>query len=275
MVENVAVDVSPGDLARQPGLPAESRRARWRAWLLTSSGRSWHDSRAGRALHFGIHLLLLSMLLAVSVSLVTSLLPPRTPPGQRIVNSASVTQPVSVEPIIAAHLFGTATPPEIQTSTPSLNPGDITLLGIVYAVDPARSRAILSTHGQTTVVAIGDTLGAGEKVAAIESRRVLLNQNGRSIPLELSFVSGNAASSSPMLAQDATAQPQNAMPALSESDNSVTSSSAPTLRAVNIPVSASPLDQMRALRAQLVRGHPQRYLDRSRLVRKSTSSPTD
>jgi type II secretory pathway component PulC len=269
--EHVAVGVAPDGPVYQPNTPTESRRMWWRTWLLASPGRSWYDSRAGWALRIGIHLLLLSMLTAVSVSLVRSLLPPRTTSEPRIVNPPVVTHTASVTPIIAAHLFGTPASAETHPGTPSLSTSDITLLGIVYAVDPTRSRAILSAHGHTNVVGVGDTLVAGASVAAIEPRSVLLRQNGRSVSLELSFVTGgtdNDPSSSQLLAQNVSAGLQDASLALPGSDNSVTGSSEPALRAVSIPVSASPLEQMRDLRANLVQGHPQRYLDRSRLARK-------
>ncbi|HET7396409.1 MAG TPA: type II secretion system protein N [Gammaproteobacteria bacterium] len=245
----------------------------WGTALIASPSRNWLDSHLGKSFHFAIHLFLLSLIAFAGWGLVTSLIPHRadSPDGHEAI-AATRAAKVGVEQIIAAHLFGetAATKPVLATETP---PADIKLVGILYSNDSKASRAILTVGGNAVMVHAGDTLADGTQVTGIEATRVLLMRDGATSALLLSFigaVSGNA--SNPAL-QEADFQPgrSDAVSADASSIQNPATGAGSVLRTVDVPTSASPLEQMRSLRSQLVSGRPQRYLDKSQLISKPPS----
>lgn len=262
MPENTLIGEKPACLARGLHAPMPSRTRRGQSWLLSSPTRDWLDSRAGKFFRVCVHLALLGMVGAASVSLVVPLLSHSRIPAQAAVTDPPVTHPDSVEQIVAAHLFGQA-PSGIPARPANTAPTDIALTGIVYAAVAAHSRAMLSVHGRAVVAAVGDTLADGTKVAAIESRRVVLNQAGKPVLLVLDFIAGNTGNTLPGFSADARrriADSPNPPAALDYSGDAAGIASTSILRPARIPASASPLEQLHALRSQLIRGQAPRYL---------------
>ncbi|MGH8371877.1 MAG: type II secretion system protein N [Gammaproteobacteria bacterium] len=242
----------------------------WRVALLTSPSHNWLDSRLGKSFHIGIHLILLGLIAAVVVSLADTLITHRPEVSRKHDGVAVATPPAAgVERIIAAHLFGQpamAAAPAISEAVPA----NIELAGIIYSNERDASRAILTVSGNATVVHTGDTLADGTQVTGIESTRVLLTRDGTLSSLSMSFI-GNSAGNISSPALQATNMLAGRIDASTENNYStgaVVTASGPTLKTVSIPTSANPLDQMRSLRSQLIRGHHRRYLDKSQLVRK-------
>jgi general secretion pathway protein C len=83
---------------------------------------------------------------------------------------------VSIESIVAAHLFGEAVADELDFGRPEAG---LVLAGTVVSSIPGRSRAIAGiVGGRTRLLAVNDQLGAGYIVKEIRPRSVMLERNG-------------------------------------------------------------------------------------------------
>ncbi|MGB9428891.1 MAG: type II secretion system protein N [Gammaproteobacteria bacterium] len=242
----------------------------WFLWTWSPSGR-WANSRADRWLRHTIE----SVLGMLIVVLLASFWAPHTRIVSRTPFSRSASSPVlapaaMADKIVAAHLFG-----QVPAQTPAAAPAaqSITVDGIVYA-GAEDSEAVLTLNGKTEIYKEGETLSDGEKITAIGPADVQLIDNGSTRRLTLAHY-GDPGSEGPaayaallhgtglnasatdsaltMLPGAAPVQPAEPfmpLPSVSPADFVPVSSA----RVVQIPATATPLEQLQALRQQLIHG---------------------
>lgn len=247
----------------------KSRPPRWWLALQWSPSGHWQDSRAGRYLRHGTEGALSVLIVLV---LVSSLEPhTRTSvPATVWHSSSSPTLTDSGDAIVAAHLFGQAA---TSTSVSVVAASSITVDGIVYSTQADDSQAVLTLNAKTDIYKVGASLPDGEKVVAIDPSDVQLVANGASRRLAISkygsadsegpaayaamlhgtgFSAPEAGSAPPAevgIASAASQQPFVTMPSLLPATNFFTVQHAQPVR---ISATATPLEQLRSLRAQLI-----------------------
>lgn len=241
---------------------------RWSDWTLSATGSHW-DSRAGKYLRhgveFGLGVLILVLLasfwwpharLSEPDSVLHAVAPSTTPPADM------------ANAIVAAHLFGRA-----QANAPAAAPAavPVTVEGIVYATDPGNSETVLTIAGKTNVYRVGDALPDGEKLAAIDASGIELGANGSVRRMEmahygsadsqgpaayaallhgtgLSAPTGNNPQTGPLTQVNGAGQTFLPNPARTLYPQPVSA-----IHTVHLSPRATPLEQLRSLRAQLIR----------------------
>ena len=172
--------------------------------------------------------------------------------------------------IVAAHLFGQA---PTLTSVSAVAASSITVDGIVYSTQAEDSEAVLTLNAKTDIYKVGASLPDGEKVVAIDAGDVQLVANGTTRVLAMSKYgsadsegpaayaallhgtglsapeAGSASSAEVGVASAASQQPFVTMPSLLPATNVFTAQHAQPVR---IPATATPLEQLQALRQQLI-----------------------
>lgn len=160
--------------------------------------------------------------------------------------------------IVAAHLFGQA---QIAASAPGSADQSISVDGIVYIPHSGNSQAVLTINGKTEVYKNGATLPDGETLAAIGPSTIQLALAGatRQLTLNMSqYGNSNPAGTPPMgmnLIASVPQTPAYAAPSAGVTAGTPNSTPMPGMRPPQVPVTAPPLEQLQALRAQLV-PHP-------------------
>lgn len=173
--------------------------------------------------------------------------------------------------IVAAHLFG-----QVPVSTRVVNPAalSITVDGIVYDSQSDDSQAVLTLNGKTALFQVGQALPDGETVSAIGATDIELTGGATARRLTLPQY-GDAAAEGPaayaaLLHGTGLSAPRTGS-ALARQSGATPSSPAkpfpllpsgspshfvagPSTGAAYIPATATPLEQMQALREQLVHG---------------------
>lgn len=247
----------------------ESRPPRWWLALQWSLSGYWQDSRAGRYLRHGIEGTLSVLIVLVLVPSLEHHTRTSVPPVvQHSIASPTLTDRGNA--IVAAHLFGQAA---TLTSVSVVAASSITVDGIVYSTQADDSEAVLTLNAKTDIYKVGASLPDGEKVVAIDPGDVQIVANGASRRLAISKY-GSADSEGPAayaamlhgtgfsapeagstpsaevgIASAASQQPFVTMPSLPPTRNVFT---APYAQPVRIPATATPLEQLRSLRAQLI-----------------------
>lgn len=244
---------------------------RWRLALQWSPSGYWQDSRAGRYLRHGTEGALSVLIVLV---LVSSLEPhTRTSVPAVVPHSIATTSPILTDRgdvIVAAHLFGQA---PTLTSAPVVAPSSITVDGIVYSTQADDSEAVLTLNAETDIYKVGASLPDGEKVIAIDPGDVQLVANGTTRFLAMSKYgspdsegptayaamlhgtgfsapeAGSTPSAEVGVASTASQQPFVTTPSLLPAINVFTAQHAQSVR---ISATATPLEQLRSLRAQLI-----------------------
>lgn len=244
-------------------------RARWRFFTSSATGKR-RDSLAGQTVRHAIHAALLIMIALTLISLwprklflSSTMAVPAAP--------ASVASATLADTIVAAHLFGQT---KAAVPKPSLAAPSIRVVGIVYASQTQDSLAVLTLNGKTDVYKDGQTLPDGETVMAVSPTEIQLTENGvtRTLPLPrygepesegpaayAALLHGTGLSTpetGSAAAMLTTAAPSEPMQPFAPVASVPMYSSAAGLRApvVQIPASATPLEQLQLLRAQLI--HP-------------------
>lgn len=252
----------------------KSRPPRWWLALLWSTSGYWQDGRAGRYLRHGIE----GALSVLIVLLLVSSLEPHTRTSVPTVvwhssASASPTLTDRGDAIVAAHLFGQA---PTLTSMSVVAASSITVDGIVYSTQADDSQVVLTLNTKTDIYKVGASLPDGEKVVAIDPDDVQLVANGASRRLAISKYGsadseGPAAYAALLHGTGISTPPTNSASAALLDGNSETATApfvpvpsplpvlnfAATPRAppVRIPATATPLEQLQALRQQLIHPH--------------------
>lgn len=193
-------------------------------------------------------------LLIIAISIVAMMLPrsAKTAISQPAVNLSSSRNIVAIAQRVAdAHLFGQL--PMQDGNGPAAPAMNIKVEGLLYSDDQTSALAILEVDGNSSAFKVGDTLADGERLTAIAPTAIQLTQGMVQRVLEMPEQFGGpgdgislggdtgliAKAPFPGLAAPASAQVYK-----------------PALRAVSVPQSANPLDQLRALRQQLISDHP-------------------
>ena len=271
--------ITVSQIMRIPTLASPIRhtdwRRHWRDWTSSLTG-TWWNSRAEKWLRHtveGLLALLLVLLLGVTLApwlplraRTASLRPPRGP-----IAEVRPTPAAMADAILAAHLFGQV---PISTRVVSTAPLSITVDGIVYASQSDDSQAVLTFNGKTALFHVGQALPDGETVSAIGAtdieltggavaRRLALPQYGNAAaegPAAYAALLHGTGLSAPMTGSNLTRQPGAALSSPAQPFPLLPSGSpahfvaGPLARAAYIPASATPLEQMQALREQLVHG---------------------
>jgi hypothetical protein len=216
-----------------------------------------------------------AVLASVIVVLLVSFWIPHPPIGSRTPSShvASRQAPASAaqaDAIVATHLFGQA---PAAAPTPNVAAPSMTVDGIVYASEKGDSEVVLTINGKTDVYRNGAKLPDGETVTIIGPGDLELAENGRTRHLVLSrygtsdsegpaayaaLLHGtgfSAPETDPALASLPGVPPTGMMEPLtplSPVPLSISAVSIPSARAVQISPTATPLEQLQALRQQLI-----------------------
>ncbi|MGH7241303.1 MAG: type II secretion system protein N [Candidatus Saccharimonadales bacterium] len=255
----------------------ESRHLQWwPTWMWSTHGH-WQDSRTGSYLRHGIE----GALGVLIILLLASYWRPQTHAAAAIVPPASAKNTVvapadMANTIVTAHLFGQAPArtPALSSTTQS-----ITVDGIVYAPQPQDSVALLTLDGKADLYKVGELLTDGEKIIAIDASDVQLAANGVIRRVALAQY-GSADSVGPaayaallsgvgLSSPDSVDGRQNSPGALAEAsvtDSAEQSFPSEAVRVMNggpwssagivhISANATPLEELQALRAQLIHPH--------------------
>lgn len=239
--------------------------------MWSTSGKFW-DSRLGKALRYGVHAALLTL---IALSLL-SLWPRKTTVSDQAMASMPIARAapgVLANKIIAAHLFGQAQHKSVVTAAMAAS---ITVEGIAAANDPSDSVAILTLNGKTDEFHVNAVLPDGEELTAIDPdsveladgshvRRIALATYGTPDsegPAAYAALLHGVGLSSPgnsrqnlagaMTAANITETAEPFFPAEPRAVLNSISVSAHGL--VHVSAQATPLEQLQALRAQLI--HP-------------------
>lgn len=245
---------------------------RWQALTWSTSGNFW-DSRLGKTLRYSVHT---ALLILIALSLL-SLWPRKATVSNRAVASTPMTQAAPgtwANKIVAAHLFGQAQQKPVVAAAMAVS---ITVEGLAAASNPNDSVAILTLNGKTDEFHVDAVLPDGEKLTAIDPdgveladgsnvRRIalatygtpdsegpaayaaLLHGVGLSIPGN--SVDGKQTTPGTLAAVGIT---ENTEPSFLARPIAVLNSTpASAMHIVHIPAQATPLEQLQALRTQLI-----------------------
>jgi hypothetical protein len=209
------------------------------------------DLLASGPLRHGISCILLGVALLMVWSMI--------PHGIQAIASIGTTADIPTRPdpgttvlrVESLHIFGQSATD--ATAAPVAPLADIKVAGLIYSDDKDSALAILEVNGKSDFFKVGDTLPDGEKLTAIAPNAVQLNLGTaqRVIELPEQF---NGPGDGILLAGDTGLIPgESQFPGLALTSGGETYK--PALRAIAMPRGASPLDQLRSLRQQLI---PQR-----------------
>jgi len=242
---------------------------RLRLWTWSPTGIGW-DSRVGTWLRHGVEGLLVLLIVAVLVSFWNP--PTRARLGTstaQLASPAKLSSAAMADKIIAAHLFGQA--PVQSVAIAAIDPS-ISVDGIVYASESEDSQVVLTINGKSDVYKVNQVLPDGETLAAIGPSDIQLTANGASRRLTLPHY-GDPGSVGPAayaallhgmgLSTPSTEPASARLPGASPSDPAESFTdlspvplsravSIPSTQVMQIPATATPLEQLQALRAQLI-----------------------
>jgi hypothetical protein len=191
----------------------------------------------------------------VALALIWSMIPR---PVKASATTASAVAPVPRPDAVAmagriaeAHLFGLS-PAEAEAGPAVARPANISVRGLLYTPDPDTALAILEVDGKSGFFRTGDVLPDGEKLTAIGISAVQISNGLSKRVVEFEKQSGPGNSGillAGMPRDDAANDPFPGLPGSVSPGGAM----APRLQPVSIPQNASPLEQMRALRQQLIK----------------------
>ena len=193
-------------------------------------------------------------LLVVATLMVAAMIPrtSKTVISQPAVNLSSSRNLVETAQRVAdAHLFGQLAMQD--ANGPAAPAMSIEVKGLLYSDDQTAALAILEMDGSSNAFKVGDTLPDGERLTGIAPTAIQLTQGLAQRVLELPEQSGSPADGI-SLAGDTGLIANAPFPGLNAPSSAQVYR--PALRAVSVPQSANPLDQLRALRQQLIPDRP-------------------
>lgn len=242
-------------------------------WTTSTTGNPW-DSHAGKFLRHGIEGALGALIVLALASFWWPQAHIAAPAGASRTKRPSALRLTDWGNVLAAsHLFGQTPANTAPAVKPAASP--IIVEGIVFASAAGHSEAVLTISGKTNVYRVGDALPDGEKLTAINASGIELAANGSIRRMEMARY-GSADSQGPAAyaallhgtglsnpgadneqmdspAQADAADGDTGQTFLSSPARSLYLHATPVARAVHLSPRASPLEQLRSLRAQLIR----------------------
>ena len=223
-------------------------------WIWSPFG-TWWDSLAGKFVRHGTEGLLSLLIIMLLVSPWVTHKKEFHIPAAHLTTGAILAPTNMVDRIVAAHLFG-----QPITAAPVQNAAaqSISVDGIVYAESADVSQAVLTINGKTDVYKTGQHLPDGETLAAIGPNEITLAANGAdhqvSLPRYGDQVSEGPVAYAALFHETGSSTPEmeQSLAVLPLAARTDYVSSVVSARVVGIPATTTPLEQLRALRSQLV-----------------------